>query len=81
MSKLTNAAIIWPNQLHANQADTIAAIINEISGCLILRLRRQFIVIHLVAVLPVHSKNVVLPHKRTMSNSMFAAKAATDLAA
>jgi len=64
MSILSNAAIIWPHQLDTNQADIVAAMVNEILGCLVLRLRRQLIIIQLPVVLPVHPKNVALPHKR-----------------
>ena len=62
MREFARAAVIRPDQLNANQSDVVTAVINEISGSLVLRLSGQLVVIHLPAVLPVHPENVALPH-------------------
>jgi len=64
MRKLSNPALIGANQLDTNQGDIIAHVVNEILCRLVLRLGWQLIVVHLAAVLPVHPKNVALPHNR-----------------
>src|SRR4051794_993943 len=62
MRILSDAPIIRANQFYANQGDIIATVVNEVSRCLILRLSRKLVVIHLPFVLPVHPEDECLPH-------------------
>ena len=63
MCILPDTAIIRAKQFYANQADVVSTEVNEVAGCLILRLSRKLVVIHFSLVLPVHSEDVGAPHK------------------
>src|SRR6187455_520299 len=59
-----NTSLVRADQLDTNQRDIVTAVVYEISSRLILRLRRQLVVIHLPSVFPVDPKYVGLPHTR-----------------
>ena len=68
MSILTNAGIIWAYQLNSNQGNVVTHVVNEIPGGLLLRSGWQLVVIQLPLMLPVHPKDIGLPHKLSMPN-------------
>jgi hypothetical protein len=76
MRVLPNTAVIWTDQLHANQAHVVAAVINKMARGLFLRFGRQLVVIHLPPLLPVHPKDVAQPHALNRSRIISAGKAA-----